>query len=234
VILRHCLIVGAAVFISGCGRTLDIPAGEASIAVAPDSVAQLSPESNYRFGPGDEIRVTVFREPELSVDRAVIDPAGEVGLPGIGQIMIAGSTADDVSRALAARLNARLLRNAEVSISVLRTTSRTITVEGSVEKPGIFPIVGRVTLLQALALAEGPNDEAALRQVVVFRRDGERRLAAQFDLVDIRTGRAPDPEIRPGDIVVLGISRARLIYRDILQVLPGLAGIFVALDQNSN
>ena len=102
----------------------------------------------------------------------------------------------------------------------------------AVPGPGMYPMPGRLTLMQAIALAEGAKESAKQSDVVVFRRVNGERTAARFDLRYIRAARAPDPEILPGDVVVMGFSRAHQIYRDILQVLPAAAGIFVAIEQN--
>src|SRR3546814_3355675 len=86
---------------------------------------------------------------------------------------------------------------------VSTSASQNVTVAGAVKKPGVFPLPGPTTLLQAMAFSEGPTQTAKLGEIIVFRRKGDGFYAAQFDLDDIRVGRAPNPEILRGDILVV-------------------------------
>jgi len=82
-----------------------------------------------------------------------------------------------------------------------------------------------------VALGEGASEFAKLDEVVILRNIEGQTFAARFDLADIYSGAAPDPEIRRSDTVVIGFSAARKRFKDILQIAPGVAGIFVALIQ---
>ena len=85
--------------------------------------------------------------------------------------------------------------------------SQRVTVGGAVNKPGIFPMTSRLTLLQALALAEGLDDVASERNVMVFRGAGGKRQFARFDVAAIRGRRAaPIPELLGEDVVVVDTS----------------------------
>ncbi len=86
--------------------------------------------------------------------------------------------------------------------------------------PGVYAIGPGETLLTVIARAQSPTKVAKLDEIVVFRMAEGTRLGARFDLKAIRTGQAPDPEIRGGDIVVVGYSSLKGIYRDILQAAP--------------
>jgi polysaccharide export outer membrane protein len=226
--------LGVMAMVSGCASVQPNapPENVALLTGVPANQVEAPPVTDYRIGVGDKLRVTVFREPDLSVDGLLVDPAGVVSLPGVGEIQVVGSTASQLANEIAERLNRTLLRNAQVSVAMVSTASRVVTVDGEVGRPGMYPMPGRLTLMQAIALAEGAKESAKQSDVVVFRRVNGERTAARFDLRYIRAARAPDPEILPGDVVVMGFSRAHQIYRDILQVLPAAAGIFVAIEQN--
>ncbi|MGE4324354.1 MAG: SLBB domain-containing protein, partial [Sphingobium sp.] len=105
-----------------------------------------------------------------------------------------------------------------------------ITVDGEVREPGLFPVAGRIGLIQAVAMAKGPTRVARLGQVVVVRHVEGERQAAMFDLGAIRRGTAPDPEILPGDMVIVGLSRAKAILGGTLLAAPAIAAGFIALD----
>ena len=81
--------------------------------------------------------------------------------------------------------------------------SQRVTVDGAVIKPGIFPITGKMSLLQAIALAEGLSKIADPTGVVVFRQVNGQRMAARFDLKQVRGGRTADPNLVAGDIVMV-------------------------------
>lgn len=174
----------------------------------------------------------VFREPELSSEATVVDPAGNIAVPLIGELNVFGMRPSEVAQIIQTNLNARYLRNADVSVSLVKSGGYTFTVEGEVKKPGTYDIPGKATLLQAVAIGQGVTERAKLTDVIVFRTVNGQRYAARFDLKEIRAARSPDPELQPGDTIVVGYSVAKQIYRDIITALPGVAGIFVALNQN--
>ena len=102
-------------------------------------------------------------------------------------------------------------------------TSQRVTVEGAVKKAGIFPIMGRTTLLQAVALAGGTeSDTADNESVVVFRTVDGKRMVAKFNLQQIRGGEATDPQIYGDDIVVVNESKAKVGFKRFLQSIPVL------------
>ena len=229
------IAISSSMVLTGCATGLgDIPAGMSSLPTTADR-AELRPQlANYHLGLLDEVSVNVFGEPDLSANRVIVDLAGKITLPMVGQVDAVGRTTNDIETEVAARLNDRYLRDARVAISLTKATSYTFTVEGEVKKPGSYPIPGTVSLLQAVAIGEGVTDTANLSQVIIFRTVDGQRYAARFSIKDIRAAKADDPTLQSGDVVVVGYSAAQQIYRDVLSVLPGLAGVFVALSQNNN
>jgi len=96
----------------------------------------------------------------------------------------------------------------------------TIAVEGEVTRPGVYEIAPGASLLTAMALAQSPTDTAKLNEVLVFRTIAGQRTGARFDLAEIRAGRVPDPQLKPGDMVVVGFSQLRGVYQDVLKASP--------------
>lgn len=227
------LLCALLVCLSGCGSRLrDVPYGMGEMP-ANTQGQQTSPVSDYKIGLLDEINITVFREPDLSVEETVVNISGKVSLPLLGEINAFGLTTEQLSDEIRTRLNARFLKDAQVSVSVIKPTSYTFTIEGEVKKPGTYSIPGQVSLLQAVAIGEGVTDKAKLSEVVVFRTVDGQRYAARFDLRDIRSARADNPQLAAGDLVVINYSAAIQIYRDILTALPGAAGLFLAIQQSN-
>lgn len=224
------LCLAALAALGGCSsRVADMPVGSAAIDAAPRDIVAAAPMENYRIGLLDELRVTVFREPDLSVETAVVDVSGKIDLPLLGQVPVLGRTTNEVSADLSRALNARYLRDAQVSVAVTKPVSYSFTIEGEVKSPGTYQIPGEITLLRAVAIGQGVTERARLSEVVVFRNVAGHSYVARFDLQDVRAGRMPDPQLRAGDIVVVNYSAGQQLYRDFLQIIPGLAGIFVAL-----
>jgi len=92
-----------------------------------------------------------------------------------------------------------------------------------VKQAGTFAIAGGTSLMQAVALAGGTSDDANARRVAVFRTIDGQRQAAAFDLTAIRHGQAKDPEIYPGDIVVVDGSSVKSGFKKFVQSIPLLA-----------
>jgi polysaccharide export outer membrane protein len=191
---------------------------------APSYADVAREQTDYRIGPLDKLNVTVFGVSDLTTNGQV-DGAGSFSMPLIGQIPAMGSTTNELARKIEAALAGRYLQNPQVSVSVTEAVSQLVTVEGSVTKPGQYPVVGRTTLIRMVATAGGTTDLASLREAIVFRTVGGQRLVARYDIKDIRGARAPDPEIYGNDLIVIGESAGRKLLKDILSVAP-LAGIF--------
>lgn len=186
---------------------------------------------SYRIGPRDLLTITVFREPELSVEEMPVDVSGKLSYPLIGEIQAVGLTAEELSRGIADRLNRKYLRDARVSVAIADAVNYAVTVEGQVMKPGIYPIKGRATLTQAVAMGEGVSVDGQSDDVIILRTINGQRYAARFDLSQIRLGNLTDPELQQGDVVSVGFSRSSRLRRDLVALLPGLAatlGVFLA------
>ena len=93
----------------------------------------------------------------------------------------------------------------------------------------MFEVKGEMTLLQALALAKGPNRTARLGRVVIFRTIERQRKLAVFDVNAIRRGEMPDPQILGDDVVVVPFSNGKGAFRDIITALPAF-GVFAAFN----
>ena len=213
--------------LAACTTVEDAPRGEQAYAIMPPPPAV---GLDYRIAPDDVLRIQVYHEPDLSLEDARVDAQGMVRMPLIGAVPVAGLSASEAADVVAGRLGERYLVSPQVSLFVMTAGGRRITLDGEVREPGLYPIEGRLTLSQAVALAKGPTRLAATDQVVVVRRMDGQRQAAMFDLGAIRKGAAPDPEILPGDQLIVGLSRAKAILGGARVAVPALAAGFIALD----
>ncbi len=215
------LIVGAlAAGAAACSSGPTLDASSSAVAVsrslpAPDATTSAADFANYRIGPRDELIVEVFGAPELKREGEV-DAAGNLSLPLVGSIVAGGRTPREVGDAIAAQLRGRYIRDPQVTVNIKKANPQTFSVDGAVREPGVYPVIGRMTLQQAIASAKGADvDLANLNSVVVFRTVNNQRMAALFSLKEIRAGRLSDPQIYGNDVIVVGESASRRFFRDL-------------------
>lgn len=198
----------------------------ATVLPAPDSPIAPVDVAPYRIVPGDEVTVSVFGASELE-RTATVDAAGNFSLPLAGTVAAAGKTPEEFSSEIETRLRGRYVKNPRVAVNVKQATNqRTVTVDGEVQQPGIYPVTSRMTLQQAIATARGASDTANIRNVIVFRTVSGQKMAAMFDLKAIRSGRSQDPQIYGNDIVVVGESAIQKFLRNSPFAFP-LLGRFI-------
>jgi polysaccharide export outer membrane protein len=174
---------------------------------------------DYVIGPDDVIGVNIFQIPDLSTT-AQVDSEGNILLPLLGPVPAAGRTVGQLSQQLAAAYGEKYVRDPKVTVSVKNSESLKVTVDGAVVQPGIYPITSGTTLMQAIALAKGPDTKLASSKVAIFRTVGQNRTQAVFDLSDIRDGKVQDPQLQAHDIVVVDTSGVRKFFQDISPIAP--------------
>lgn len=230
------IAVAAAALLASCAGPARLTPGSHLTVLAatelppPPGVDPRSGERAYRVGPFDKLAISVFGVPDLS-QTIQVDAAGRIAFPLAGAIDVSGKTPDEISQELTRRL-ATYVRNPQVSVNLQETVSQVVTVDGQVKEPGLYPVVGRMTLMRAVATARGVTEFARLEDVVIFRTVGDRQMAALYNLGAIRRGTYPDPEVFAADVIVVGDSPARRMFRDILQASPLFITPIVALIQS--
>ncbi len=218
------LASGIVATLGGCTTSLGdhpLPAGEqAYLAIPARAATDIADDSTITAG--DKLSIKVFGEPALTSDGYIVQNDGTLEVPLVGELTVEGRTPRQVTAELTSKLGSRFIRDPHVAVAILEKLPTTITVEGAVSQPGIFPAGPRTTLLQALALAKGPTAVALLSDVIVFRTINGQQAGGRFDLNMIRRGQAPDPQILPGDKVEVISSKAKATFRDLLAALPAL------------
>jgi polysaccharide export outer membrane protein len=212
----------AVAVVSGCtSPKSNVPYQPASFG-QPDLESVAPSEGLQRIAPMDKINVNVFQVESLSGEFQV-DSAGVISFPLIGTVEAQGKTAPELGKAIAQRLGAKYLQNPNVQVSIKESVAQTVTVDGSVRQPGVYPVKGSITLMRAVALARGASEDANTNRVIVFRTIKGQRMAAAFDRAAIRRATADDPVIYGNDIVVVDGSRARSVFGYVLASLPLLS-----------
>ena len=208
--------------VAGCSDTRGGPIPYDQTLAAPDTPSLAVLESNYKIAPMDKLTVKVFKSDDISGDYDV-DLTGHISLPLVGEVEAANITTAELDQRLTEKLGAKYLEHPDVSVSIKQSAGRLVTIDGAVKDSGSFPIMGSMSLLQAVALAKGTTEDANARRVAIFRTINGKRQAAAFDLVSIRRGEAPDPPVYAGDIVVVDGSSVKATEKKILQSIPLLA-----------
>ena len=210
------LIVAACADTRGGSIPYDRPLG------APDEVTFQTLASDYKIAPMDKLSIKVFKMGDLTGEYDV-DLAGNISLPLIGQVQAANLTTAQLDDQLTEKLGEKYLEHPDVSVAIKSSTAHVVTVDGAVREGGSFPLGGPTSLIRAIAMAKVTTEDANTRRVAVFRTIGGKRQAAAFDLTSIRRGEAPDPEIFPGDIIVVDGSKVKAVQKQLLQSIPLLA-----------
>lgn len=181
----------------------------------------------YVIGPFDRIDIAVYGVPELT-RQIQVDANGRFALPLVGEVGAAGLTPAQLGDLISTRLRGRYIREPQVAVNA-DTVNQMITVDGQVKTPGLYPVTGRMTLMRAIARAEGLGEYGNPSFVVVFRRVNNQDMAALFDLRSIRRGIYPDPEVYANDVVYVGEDQARRIFSTIIQSSGLLTAPIIAL-----
>jgi len=195
---------------------------------APVDMAPVPPD--YVVGPGDELRIRIWgqvnRQANVRVDRS-----GEIYLPDVGQVHVAGLTFSELDSHLRAAVG-RVYRNFDLTVDMGQIRAIQVYLSGEARRPGVYTVSSLSTLVDALFASGGPSIEGSLRSIEL-RRNGA--VITHFDLYDllIRGDKTKDVKLLPGDVIfippvgsevaVLGSVRNPAIY----ELLPheSLAGI---------
>jgi polysaccharide export outer membrane protein len=161
------------------------PDSSAMAAAAPPS----STDEGYQLGAGDKVRVVVFGEDNLGGDYDV-DGTGMVRLPLIGQVKAGGLTVRSFEEEIKAKLDDGFMKDAKVSVAVV--SYRPFYIIGEVNKPGEYPYVNDMSVLNAIALAGGYTYRANDAEVYIQRNGLSKEESFPADQTT---------KVQPGDII---------------------------------
>jgi len=206
----------AAISLTACAST---PVHSVANLSPPDAPKAHLVASDYRVNPGDSIDVEVFRQTALS-GTFQISQTGTITLPLLGEVSVNSLTTAEIGDLIAKKYSERYLQNPQVSVAVKDPASQHFTVDGAVTNPGVYTMIGNMTLLQAIDTAKGGADVADNKRVVVFRIVDGKKVAGVFNLLKIRTGAAPDPRIYANDTIVVPVDNGAQTLKNIVGLTP--------------
>jgi len=216
-----------AILLAVCGTAMAAP-NVASLSVSKPSLAAANTTSSTAIQPtteptqadlrlealgmGDMIRVSVFRNPELTTE-ARVSERGTILFPMIGEVPVAGLTPSQAGQRIADKLRSgRYVVNPEVTVSMMQVNSRQVSVLGSVMKPGRYPLDSTTThLTDFIALAGGVGPTGSDEVTVITNRNG-RQEKMEIDLAEMfRNGDLTrNIALEPGDTVY--VHKAPMVY----------------------
>jgi len=176
-------------------------------SLAPHSAAfsagDSKPVAQYLVQPGDVLAVSVWKEEDLIQD-VIVRPDGQITFPLVGEARAAGNSIEDLRLLISERLK-KYIPDPVVTVSVRQLAGNTIYVLGKVNRPGVFPIVRDVDVMQALSLAGGTSTYAALNDIKILRRVNGKLTALSFKYAEVEKGKRLEQNVvlRAGDVVVV-------------------------------
>ncbi|RYY76500.1 MAG: polysaccharide export protein EpsE [Gammaproteobacteria bacterium] len=139
-------------------------------------------QSNYSIGAGDEIKMTVYGQPELSID-AQVNNDGTVEIPLLGSLKISGRSSGDAAKLIADRYqNGNVLKNPQVNVLITKYRSHVVSILGKVARPGKLVLEGSTSLTQAIAWAGGVLDAGSERIILVRTDANGKQERREYDL----------------------------------------------------
>jgi polysaccharide biosynthesis/export protein len=212
--------------------TVDRPIPPGDMGTLPDvstsgSGTVLLSEDDYRIGPADELEIEIFQVEELSgVEK--VNSRGYIKMPLIGSVKVAGLTREEAEDLIAQLFSVEYLQDPQVNIDISDYASQQVTLLGAVEDPGVYPLKGHTTLLQALAMAGGVERLADEEEIVVFRTNISGEVIGYIvNLEEITTGEKRDPEVVGNDRIVVPESGSKSFIKGMTDTLRGFVGFRV-------
>jgi len=229
---------GCAAMILALSACATGPAGEdPSIELAQLEALPAPGAADYALPPGtsllrplDKLKIDVFGVEELSRELQV-DAAGKLDFPLVGAIEANGLSATDLAMRIEDGLRGPYIKNPDVTVSVLESPAQLVTVGGEVDKPGQYPVVGSMSLMDAVAAGGGTSPTAELEEVAVFRTVNGQRYIGLYDLKAIARGNYADPMVYPNDVIMVGESQTRRILGALAGVAPLLTSSVILIDR---
>lgn len=222
--MRAFYLACAVLTLAGCatpdiGQSPEVTLAASNVLPTPSN---LGPQGDYVFalGPYDKVAIEVAGVSEM-VREVTIDGEGNLAFPLAGVVSAAGLTTGELALVLEERLRNSFMRNPQVSVNVVEQQSHVLTVEGQVNRPGVFPVTRELTLMQAVALAGGESENARTSSVLLFREVDGQQYVGLYNLQAIRYGNYPDPRVLPDDTVSVSASQTR----QFLGSLQGVTGL---------
>ena len=160
-------------------------------------------QKEYHIGPLDLLDIKVLYSDEVS-RQVRVDSRGNVSLPLLGVVKAAGLTPFELEQSITNKLSVDLIQNPQVTVFIKEFTSQRMTVQGVVNRAGVYDFQGQATLLQAISMAGGLSEKGDETSVKVIRKlPGKNEETLTYDINVIRENKMDDPVLENGDVVMV-------------------------------
>ncbi len=158
---------------------------------------------DYVIGPEDVLNVDVWNEKQMS-GQVIVRPDGKISIPLINDVIAAGKTPTALAQDITTALK-QYVEDPRVTVVVVAINSKRYYVLGEVGKPGAFPLLPNMTVLQALSAAGGPTEYASLSKIYVLRQENGAQVKRTFNYKQVIKGEKPEQNLllKPGDTIVV-------------------------------
>jgi polysaccharide export outer membrane protein len=199
---RWVSILAVALLAGGCADVSAPP--EAAVGASAPAPGE---GGDYRIGVDDRVQVTVWRNPELSIN-VPVRPDGKISVPIIGDVEAGGRTPSEVAESIKQKLSTYIR---EPNVAVILTELRShefltrVRITGAVRTPKSIPHRQGMTVLDAVLEAGGVNDFASPNRTKLYRKSGSKTEVLEIELGDIlnKGQLATNLLVRPGDVITV-------------------------------
>lgn len=159
--------------------------------------------ADYLIGPEDVLGIVFWREPEMSGD-VTVRPDGRITIPVIGEIQAAGKRPEELQGEIVTAAR-KYISSVNVVVMVRTINSRKVFITGRVTTPGTYPLMGALTVMQAIALAGGLTEFANPKNITILRTENGQSRTLTFNYQDVARGKSLEQnvQLKPGDTVVV-------------------------------
>jgi polysaccharide export outer membrane protein len=161
---------------------------------------------DYIIGPEDDLDIFVWRNKDLSKS-VTVRPDGLISLPIIDDVRAGGFTTKELDDVITRKYRV-LIKDPQVTVAIKNYRSKRVVVVGEVAQPGVYPIPGSLTVLEAITMAKYDKNRATLRSVMVVRQENGKPAAKRLDLIKALRGQdlKDNIQLKSGDVVFVPSS----------------------------
>lgn len=195
------LLLSASIASFAQGVALAKSSANPKTADAPELKTAGTASSSYKIGVGDVLHIAVWEEPQFT-ELAVVRPDGMISIPLVSEVAVSGLTPESAETVLTARLE-KFVHKPRVTVVVQEIHSRMVYITGEVQRPGAYPLIDTMNVVQLVSRSGGLTDFAKSKQVYVLRAGNGARI--KVDYRKLLKGQSPEMnlELVPGDTVVV-------------------------------
>ena len=178
--------------------------GATTLPTANHAPVAATTDPAYVIGPQDVLAISVWKEPDLSETALPVRPDGKISLPLINDIQASGTTPMQLTAEIRDRLKS-FVNDPRVTVIVTAINSQRVYVLGEVPRPGAYPLLPNMTVLQALSSCGGFTEYANSKKVYVLRTENGAQRKYRFNYKQVVKGEhiAQNIALRAGDTIVV-------------------------------